>query len=37
MADNKRLREFRIIWFLFMAVNITLAIALIALIFVVFL
>ena len=37
MADNRRLKEFRAIWFLFMAVNITLAIMLIALILVVFL
>jgi hypothetical protein len=36
MADNRRLREFRTIWALFMVVNIALAIALIALIFVVF-
>lgn len=37
MAENRKLREFRTIWILFMAANITLAVALIALIFVVFL
>ncbi len=36
MADNRRLMEFMTIWALFMVVNIALAIALIALIFVVF-
>ncbi len=37
MADNRKLKEFRAIWTLFMVANIALAIALIALIFVVFL